>query len=336
MAGWVCVSNADSGSVSVLRVDAQGVLHPHAELSLGGVLMPMAQGLLAAGRRRLYVARRSEPLAVEALALDLASGALVRLGEAPLPASMAYLSTDRSGRYLLAASYQGDLVSVSPVLAGGCVGPVQQVCPTGPQAHAIVAAPSNRHVLATSLGGGQVLQFDFDPETGRLTPNAVPAWQAREGAGPRHLRFHPDGRYVYLLNELDASLDVLAFDAALGQLAWRQTLSLLPPGFDGKPWAADLHVTPDGRYLYGSERTSSTVACVRLDAGGEHAQLIGHTPVEAQPRGMALDATGQSLLVVGQQSHHLSRFHIEADTGALHLLQRVAVGRNPNWIEVFA
>ena len=187
-------------------------------------------------------------------------------------------------------------------------------------------------VLATSLGGAELMVFGFHAETGRLSPVSV--WQARAGAGPRHFRFDRTGRWVYLLNELDGTLDVLSWNPTEGRLVHQQTVGILPPGFNGKPWAADLHLTPDGRHLYTSERTSSTLAHFGVDLASGLLKAQGHTPVEAQPRGFAIDPTGGYLLVVGQTSHHLSCFRIDRETGQLHLQQRMPLGQSPNWVEI--
>ena len=330
---WVCISHADSGELRLLSMAPDGALEPRQSLSLGGQLMPMAQSPCG---DRLYVARRSDPMAVIGLELDRQAQCLRVLGEAALPASMAYISLDRSGRYLLAASYQGHLLSVSPIAGDGRVGAVQQVVSTPANAHAVLAAPSNAHVLATSLGGDAVMQFVLDPASGRLSANEPAQWSAPSGSGPRHLRFHPTGRSVYLLNELDATLQVLAFDPGRGVLDAVQVLSILPPGFTGKPWAADLQITPDGRFVYCSERTSSCVARLALSPDGRQARVLGHLPTEQQPRGMAIDHEGAHLLVVGQLSNHLSRYRIDPASGQLEAVQRLPMGQNPNWIEVMS
>jgi 6-phosphogluconolactonase len=139
---------------------------------------------------------------------------------------------------------------------------------------------------------------------------------------------------VYLLNELDASLDVLSWNPAQGRLSHLQTVSSLPPGFTGQPWAADLHLTPDGRQLYSSERSSSTLAHFAVDPITGLLSVQGHTKVEAQPRGFAIDPAGRQLLVVGELSHHLSRLSIDPDSGQLKFEQRIQVGQGPNWVEI--
>ena len=325
----VYVSNADSGDISVLHMDHDGSLRLQSTLHVGGNLMPMA---ICPNQKVLYAVRRSDPMAVVSLAIDPISRDLHRLGEAALPASMAYVSTDAAGRFLLAASYPEHQLTVSPIAPDGTVGPVQQVLRTGLNAHAILPSPCKRYVLATALGGGELMVLRFNAESGQLTPAA--SWAARAGAGPRHFRFDPQGHRVYLLNELDGTLDVLAWDADQASLSKLQTVDILPPGFAGKPWAADLHLTPDGRHLYTSERTSSTLAHFTVDARTGRLDVQGHTSVETQPRGFSIDPTGRHLLVVGQLSHHLSRWTIDQETGQLELQQRIPVGQGPNWVEI--
>jgi 6-phosphogluconolactonase len=325
----VYVSNADSGDISVLHMGQDGNLRLQSSVTVGGNLMPMA---ICPNQKVLYAVRRSDPKAVVSLAIDPISRDLHRLGEAALPASMAYVSTDVAGRFLLAASYPEHQLTVSPIAPDGTVGPVQQVLRTGPNAHAILPSPCKRYVLATALGGGELMVLRFNAESGQLTPAA--SWAARAGAGPRHFRFDPQGHRVYLLNELDGTLDVLAWDADQARLSKLQTVDILPPGFAGKPWAADLHLTPNGRHLYTSERTSSTLAHFTVDARTGRLDVQGHTSVETQPRGFSIDPTGRHLLVVGQLSHHLSRWTIDQETGQLESQQRISVGQGPNWVEI--
>jgi 6-phosphogluconolactonase len=327
----VYVSNAESGSISVLHLDlSSGALSPVQTPELGGMVMPMA---VSPDQRFLYAARRSDPLAVRSHRIAAHDGTLTPIGEAALPASMANIATDGTGRFLFSASYGGNLVAVNPIDASGAAQPAQQVIATEPNAHAIRSDPSNRFVFATSLGGDRVLQFRFDATSGRLTPNDPPAFLSRSGSGPRHLAFHPDGRTVYLLHELDAGLDVLDMDPERGTLQLRQALSVLPGGFSGQPWASDLHLTPDARFLYASERRSNTLAAFAVDAGGSLVPR-GSVPTQTQPRGFAIDPSGRWLIAAGQVSHRLGVHAIDADSGALTLRGEATAGLEPNWIEV--
>ncbi|WP_213956205.1 MULTISPECIES: beta-propeller fold lactonase family protein [unclassified Variovorax] len=327
----VYVSNAESGDISVLQLDpALRTLTPVQTVEVGGEVMPLA---LSPKRDRLYAARRSEPREAVCFAIDAKSGALSLLGAGPLPQSMAYIATDLTGRYLFSASYGGNLIAVNAIDGNGVVQATQQVVPTGPNAHAILATPSNRFVFSTSLGGKVVNQFRFDAATGQLVPNTPPSITPHEGASPRHFVFSPDARFVYLLNELDASIDVLVCDAASGTLNPVQNIGSLPPGFSGEPWAADLHLTPDGRYLYSSERRSDTLAAFRVDAADGTLSLIGHTPTESQPRGFNITADGQFLIAAGQKSDRLRLYGIDSASGELTPVGDAPAGRGANWVE---
>ena len=335
----VYVANADSGDISVLRADPEGgALGTVQTLAVGKVVMPLA---VSPDRRFLYASLRAEPFTAVSLAIAPRDGTLALIGSAPLPASMAFISTDRRGRFLLSASYGADLIAVSPIDADGVVQAAQQVLTTAPKAHAIRADASNRFVFATSLGGGVVMQWRFDAGTGVLTRNAPTQVHAREGAGPRHFAFGTLGalgtsggpRFLYLLNELDATVDVFALDAEHGTLSPVQTIATLPPGFSGEPWAADIHLTPDGRFLYTSERRASTLAAFRVAADTGRLSIIGHVATEAQPRSFAVSPDGRGLYAVGQLSNRLSRYEIDVNSGELCWVEACAVGRNPNWVE---
>lgn len=330
----VYVSHAESGDIRVLHLDpVNGGLTPVQQVMLGGQVMPLA---LSPDRRRLHAARRSDPLEVLSFAIDPATGELTPLGTAPLPHSMAFIATDPGGRFLFSASYGGDLIAVSAIDADGVVQAARQVLPTGRHAHAIQADPSGRFVFATSLGGGVVMQFLYDAQTGQLTANTPPSLRPHESASPRHFVFGRDARFVYLINELDGVIDVLAFDDEAGTLRPVQQIGSLPSGFDGEAWASDLHLTPDGRFLYGSERRTHTLAAFRVDPADGSLSLIGHCPTETQPRGFNITPDGRFLIAAGELSHRLGVYRIDAQNGALKPVGGCAVGQGPNWIESVA
>ncbi|HEY2189486.1 MAG TPA: lactonase family protein [Caldimonas sp.] len=330
----VYVANADSADITILALDrADGKLDEMDRFATGGMVMPLA---VRPDRRVLYASIRVEPYRVLSLAIDPASGRLRQIGSAPLPASMCWISTDRSGRFVLSASYGSSVVAVSPIGDDGVARAAQRVVPTEQKAHSIQATPDNRFALAACLGGGVIRQLRFDAASGRLDDNEPPTWRARPGAGPRHFAFHPHGPFTFLLNELDATLDVLAFDCERGTLSSTGAVApLLPAGFDGgAPWAADLHLTPDGRFLYASERRSSTLSSFAVDAATGALSLIARVATETEPRGFAISPDGRFLVAVGQASHRLSHYAIDASTGALAKLGDRSVGRNPNWVEI--
>src|SRR6185503_17964179 len=223
-----------------------------------------------------------------------------------LAESFPYIYLDRTARYLLGASYGANLVSVNPVGPDGRVGPPLQTIPTARNAHAIRTDNTNRFVFVPHLGTDQVFQFLFDEKTGRLTANTPPVLQLKSGTGPRHLIVSSDNRFVYLLNELTGMVTTLSLDAGTGTLKELDSVSALPadtklgPGMprgavgapgvaprntDNDIWASDLHLTPNGRFLYAAERTSSTIGAFRVDAASGKLTYLSSTPTEKQPRG---------------------------------------------------
>lgn len=325
------VACAEGAEIAVLALEGDsGALQRLQTVPVGGVVMPLA---LSPDRRTLYASLRSAPFRVLGFRID-GRGWLSPLGEAALPESMANIATDRSGRWLFAASYGGHVASIGVLATDGTPGPVQQVLPTGRNAHAALPSPDNRFLFITNLGSDQVMQMRFDATSGQVEPNDPPLLACRPGAGPRHLVFHPGGRWAYLLNELDAGVDLLELDTERGTLALRRTWSTLPAGFDGKPWSADIHLTPDGRHLYTSERTGSLLTGWRVDADTGELGLIGHWPTETQPRGFKISPDGRWLLAAGQVSNRITSYRIDADSGALTPVAWLPLGRGPNWVEI--
>jgi 6-phosphogluconolactonase len=313
--GIVYVGSAGTSEIHVLRLDRQGGLAPLARVPLPGVGEhgPSTPLAVSPDRRFLYAGVRSQPFQAVAFRIDPA--------------------TDRTGRHLLSASYGGSKVAVNPIGPDGGIGPPAQIVPTQLKAHAILPDPSNETILATSLGGDVLHRFRFDAATGALS-GGEPAATVEPGSGPRHFRFHPNGRFLFLLNELSATIDVFALDGAEGAFRPLQTVSALPEGFAGKPWAADLQLTPDGRLLYASERTSSTLQGFWVDPATGALAPCGSTPTETQPRGFAIDPSGRFAVVAGEVSHGVSSNAIDPATGGLRAVSRIEAGLAPNWVEI--
>lgn len=334
-ATYVYVSNAESREISVLKIDREArVLRPVQTVPVTGTAMPIA---VSPDKRFLHVALRSQPFSVASFSINPATGELSPVATTPLPDSMAYIATDRTGRFLLSASYGGDKVAVNAIGPNGAVAaePIQIVA-TRRHAHAVLTDRSNRHAFATNLGGDVVLQFTFDATTGQLRPAGAPVVETDKGQGPRHLVFHPGDRFAYLLNELDATINVYPYDAGAGFLGNRiERVTALPDGFQGgAPWAAELRISTDGRRLYASERRSSTLSVFDVDAATGRLTRTAVVPTEEQPRGFALDAAGQFLVAVGQKSHAATLYGIDPASGRLSAIHRLPLGKDPNWVEI--
>jgi 6-phosphogluconolactonase len=293
-------------------------------------------------------------------AIDSATGALTQKASAPLPDSMPYVSTDRTGRWLFTASYGGDKLAVSPIGENGLVeAEAIQVIPTGRNAHSMLVDRSNKFVYAALLGANQVLQFTFDSKTGKLTPNDPPAVSPAPGHGPRHMAVSPNEKYLYVLNELSGHVTQYAIDSGKGTLTLVDSISSVPaeaglawgapqapvgatatlaapPPNDEKPkvWAADIQITPNGKFLYSTERTTNKIALFTVAPDTGKLAYVTNFATEAQPRGIRIDPSGQYLVASGEKSDRLSVYKIDQSTGRLGEPSRYPVGNGANWVEI--
>ncbi len=239
-----------------------------------------------------------------------------------------YLDVDRTGKAVLVANYTSGSVAALPVKAdgsldkpasfiqhrGSSVNPQRQ---KEPHAHCIVVSPDNKYAFAADLGTDQVLCYKLDPATAKLTPNKPPFGQSPKGAGPRHLTFHPRGKWVYVINELLNSVTVFAYDADSGALTEKQTISTLPGDFKGTSYCADVKVTPDGRYLYGTNRGHDSIAAYRVGEDGR-LSLIAIEPSRGKgPQNLAITPDGGWLLCANMPGNNLAVFRIDPKTGGL-------------------
>ncbi|MBR1133921.1 lactonase family protein [Bradyrhizobium iriomotense] len=332
---YAYVGNADSNDISVFKLAENGEMTPVQTAAFAGVEKPGSSTPLAItpDHRVLIAGVRSQPFQAVSFSIDPKTGQLSHIGNGPLADSMAYIATDRGGKVLFSASYGGNKVAVNPLGANGVVAAPTQVIPTGLNAHAFLPSPDNRFVFATNLGSDQVLSFAFEPTTGALTPSDPPAYKVPEKSGPRHFVFHPNSKFVYLLHELNGDVAAFTYEARSG--AWNeiQRTTALPEGFTGKPWAADIHVTPDGRFLYASERTTNTIAAYKVDVATGKLTTIGSVPTEKQPRAFNVDPSGRYLAAVGELSDGMTIYAIDQSSGALAKLKSYPTGKKPNWVE---
>jgi len=334
------VGNADSNDISVFKMTAGGEMTPVQTAAFKGVDKPGSSTPLAItpDHRVLIAGRRSQPFQAVSFAIDPKTGQLSHIGNGPLADSMANIAIDHSGKFLFSASYGGNKVALNALGANGVAGEPKQVIPTGLNAHAFLPSPDNRFAFATNLGSDQVLAFAFDAATGSLTPSDPPAHKVPEKSGPRHFVFHPNGKFVYLLHELNGDVAAFAYEAKSGAWDEIQRTTALPEGFSGKPsdkkpWAADIHITPDGRFLYASERTTHTLAAYKVDAASGKLTAIGSVPTEKQPRGFNIDSSGRYLAAVGELSDSMTVYAIDQSSGALAKLKSYPTGKKPNWVE---
>ncbi|MFJ5367261.1 lactonase family protein [Pectobacterium punjabense] len=345
----VYVSAAGDGAIDAYTLNMQsGELTAIGKSAAGAKVMPLA---VSPDKSHLYAATRGIPYSAVSYNINAKSGVLSPLGKAELPDSMAYISTDLTGKWLFSASYGGNKIAVNGIDNEGKVNAsAVTVVSTGEKAHSIIADRKNRFVFASNLGSDQIVQFRFDAKTGTLTPNEPAEIKLPEGNGPRHLVLSPDNKTLYVSSELSGKVARLALDEKTGQLTLLDYTDTIPAeagmragtsapdknNADGRPqiWSADLRLTPNGKFLYISERTKSTITLLRVEPKTGQLKYITRYPTETQPRGIQIDPSGQFLIASGEKSTSLSVYRINQDNGDLVRVGRYPTGKGANWVEI--
>ena len=326
------VGGAQDSSIFLYRVNASTGAFTKLGGQLGGAsptyltLTPNHRFLYAVSETQTF--RGAAGGGVTSFAIDPHSGALKLLGQQPSGgAAPCYISLDHSGKNALVANYTGGNVSILPVAADGPLGPPTTDQHTGrgphknqdaPHAHCLLPDPANQFAFAVNLGTDQVVGYRLDAPAGRLARLPEPAFVARPGAAPRHLTFHPNGKTAYLINELNSTLTTLAYDAAAGRFRELQTVPTLPASYTGDNSCADVHVAPNGLFLYASNRGHNSIAVFAIDSSNGTLVPIQNVDTQGKtPRNFALDPSGRLLLVANQNSNSLVSYRIDAFSGLL-------------------
>ncbi len=239
-----------------------------------------------------------------------------------------YLDVDKTGKTVLVANYTSGSVASLPVKADGSLGEkasffqhkgssVDPKRQKEPHAHSIVVSPDNKYAFAADLGTDQILCYAFDAATAKLTPNKTPFAKAPAGAGPRHLTFHPTGKRIYAINELLNSVTAFDYDATAGTLTEKQTIPTLPDDFKGTSHCADLKITPDGKFLYGTNRGHDSIAVYSIAEDGKLTLVVITPSLGKGPQNLAITADGAWLLCANMPGKNLAVFGIDAKSGRL-------------------
>lgn len=239
-----------------------------------------------------------------------------------------YLDVDATGKTVLVANYSTGSVAALPVNKDGSLGEAasfiqhegSSVDPKrqkGPYAHSIVVSPDNRVAYAADLGIDKIQIYRLDPKTAKLAPNTPPFIQTPPGAGPRHLTFHPKGKHLYAINELKNSVTRFDRDAKTGALAIRETVSTLPNDFEGTSHCADLKITPEGKFLYGTNRGHDSIAIFRLGKDGGLTRIGIEPSLGKGPQNLLITPDGGLLLCANMSGNSVAVFRIDRKSGAL-------------------
>jgi 6-phosphogluconolactonase len=267
---------------------------------------------------------------VSAFSINQKTASLTLLNQVPSRgAGPCYISLDKNNEFALVANYDSGNIASFPVMTDGTLrtasgfvqhsgsGPDKER-QEGPHAHWIGASPDNRFVLAADLGLDEVLVYGFDSSTGTFMPSNNGFAKVNPGAGPRHVAFSTNGKFVYVLSEMESSVTAFSYNAKSGTLAKLQTVSALPPGYSGRKEAAEIAVHPSGKFLYTSNRGHDSIAMFAVNDKKGTLRALGQVLTGGKtPRHFAIDPTGAYLLAENQESNSLVIFHIDRETGGL-------------------
>jgi 6-phosphogluconolactonase (cycloisomerase 2 family) len=346
--------------IHLYRVDrSTGALTPSGVLELG--TSPNCLALNSAGTR-LYSTNETDRVGegkegtVSAFAINRADGQLTLLNTVPSGgAGPTYLSIHPSGKFVLVANYFGGSVAVLPILSDGRLGPATDIkrddgtvgpkkaanAPPGSfafsghdrtHAHMIQADSSGRFVLHVDLGLDRIFVWKFDDQTGVLNPNDPASVSLPPGDGPRHFFFHPNGHWLYSLQEEGSNIVRFDYDATKGELIARETISSLPPGFAGSNFCSEILVSSDGRFVYVGNRLHDSIGIFSIDTSGR-LTFVGEEWTRGNyPRSFNFDPTGQFLYSCNQRGDNIAIFGVDRASGGLAFTGRYTPVGNPSSI----
>ncbi|UDG79978.1 6-phosphogluconolactonase [Candidatus Steffania adelgidicola] len=326
----IYVSSPESQQIHSWNMDEEGRLTLLQVVDTPGKGQPMA---IHPANTHLYVGVKPV-CAVITYRIDY-KGLLTKVGMVSLSESSSYLTTDLLGKTLYSASYSGCCLNVIPINAQGIVCTPNQTVRDLNHCHSVNVDRTNALLWVPCLTEDRIRLYAIS-KFGHLTPHTLVALESVIGSGPRHMAFHHNGCYAYVVNEFSGTIDVIAINVSGISPRIVQTLDIMPEGFSKSRWAADIHITPDGRWLYCCERIASVISCFSVSGDGSVLNLLNIQITEAQPRGFNIDVQGKFLVTAGQKSHHIAVYAIHEHSGVLIPLERYAVGQGPIWVSILS
>lgn len=273
-------------------------------------------------------------------------GTLAIVATSHMTSRAPYIRADKSGKYLLAAHYGDGDVTVYRIVDGVCTSELLDQQTTAKTAHCIEVDPSGQFVFVPHTSPNKVYQFKLDGKTGKLMPNDPASVDGPDEDHlyhqPRHYAHHPTLKMAFTSNERGGGISAWAFDPKQGTLTLKQTLSTLPSDFEGNSAAADIHITPNGKFAYVSNRdvtrrekgeaTEDSLAAVAIDMKTGKMKIVGTYPTAHLPRSFCIDLTGNFVYSAGQGDATLIAYRIDQKSGALKKLAKYETGGVPIWV----
>ena len=314
---------------------------------IGGIVNPSYLAVDAVRNRLFAVSEigENEVGGVSAYAIDPSTKALSHLNTQQAQGTAAcYISADPAGRFVLTANYGTGNVLMLPTPADSGLGSASDMAQhvgqgpnvdrqEGPHAHSVVIDPTGNYAFAADLGADKIFGYKIDAAAGKLIPHESLSLEA--GSGPRHLVFHPNGQLAYLIQELDQKITAMRYDRSNGSFEIIETVSTLPDDFDGVSHCADIHLSPSGEFLYGSNRGHDSIVIYAVDGATGRLTLVGFESTQGEiPRNFVIDPTGTFLLVANQNSDTVVTFRIDPKTGELRPTGHVAQVPTPVCLKI--
>ena len=273
---------------------------------------------------------------VSAFRISHENDSLLFINEQPsMGGAPCHLITDNSGKLVLTANYMGGNVSVYPLGADGSLAEFSSIIQhkgsgknldrqEAAHAHSVILGPADKYAYVSDLGIDKIMIYNLDKKQGLLTPASTPWVKLEPGAGPRHFTFHPDGEYAYGINELNSTITCFSYNDNNGSLNEIQTVSTLPNDFNGMNSCADIHISPSGDFLYGSNRGHNSIVCYSIDKSSGKLTLNSFELTRGEtPRNFSLDPSGNYLLVANQNTNNIVSFKTDSKSGKLNFANHI-------------
>ena len=332
---YMYVALQEDDKISVFTVDPEsGKLTPQVDVPVAGGPFTLS---ISPDRKYLYCGCRDVPQLVS-FQINQASGGLTQNGNISLEANPTYIATDRKGKFVLSSYYQGAHVAVHPIGDDGSVGgsPIEWL-ETATGAHSMQTDPTNSYAFVPHIAGNgpnSVFQFQFDENTGHISPNSPARVDLEEHLGPRHFCFHPSLDVLYFSNEQGCSVSAYRLDTGTGTLSLFQTITTLPEGYTERNSCSQIQVSASGRFLYAPNRGHNSIACFQVDTATGELTANGIVASEPIPNALCMGPADKFLYSAGQESGRMAPFSINSDTGALTPLETLPLGNRPAWVSI--
>lgn len=283
-------------------------------------------------KKYLYIAQR-EAKKISTFLVDRKTGKLTCIHTIDAIENPVYLSCDKTGKYLFTAYYAAGKIALYRIEKDGKINSLPLQVEDGFKTpHCILIDNSNKFVFVADKDGDKIAQYIFDSNSGKLIQNNPFELNTQKGTCPRHLVFNGNGKFVYFVNEVGNTVTLFKLGKS-GLLKSSQTISTLPDSVNTSSKTADIHLTPDNKFLFASNRGHNSIVSYSVNKITGELKFIETIPTEKNPRSFAIDSSGDNLIVAGESSDHATYYKINKKSGRLTPNETIYLGKQPSWVE---